>query len=110
MLCDSGSKTFANRGFNAFSIQPLQRQQLDGVAMLDELIGQAQLQHVLGHAVGGQRFHHRRASTAHDATVFQRHDQIMLGSQLKQQRFIQRLGPAHIGQAGVQRLGGLSAG
>ena len=78
--------------------------------MLDKVIRQAQLQHRFLQAVRGKRFHHRTACAAHDAALFHGDNQVMLGRQLEQQFFIERLSPAHIGDRGIQRFASRQCG
>ena len=51
-----------------------------------------------------QRLHHRRARAAHGAAFFDRDQGLVGAGQLEQQLGVQRLGPAHIGHAGIERL------
>ena len=60
--------------------------------MLDEDVGQAQLQHRLQDA-SVQGFHH---CTARDGRVFYRDQRIVLRRHLQQQCNIQRFGPAQV--------------
>mmetsp|Transcript_85589 Transcript_85589/g.238151 ORF Transcript_85589/g.238151 Transcript_85589/m.238151 type:complete len:669 (-) Transcript_85589:2867-4873(-) len=75
--------------------------------MLDELVRQAQLQHRDGDAGGVQGLGHGAAGTAHQATVFDGDDRVVATRQFGHQLSIQRLHKAHVGDRGVETLGGL---
>ena len=73
-------------------IQPVHRHQLGRVAVLDENVGQAQLQHRLQDA-SVQGFHH---CAARAGRAFYRNQRIVLRRPLQQQFNIQRFGPAQV--------------
>ena len=72
--------------------------------MLDEDIGQPQLQHGAHDAHGVERLGHRTARTAHDGALFHRHKRVVALRHLAQQGFVDGLGPAHVDHGGIDRL------
>src|SRR5450830_43670 len=98
------AKALANRRGDTRAIEAHAFQQLHRIAMVDELIRQAQHQNRLDDTFRRQRFGHGRTGTTHDAALFHCHQIIMLGGQLFHQRHVERLDETHIGYRGVQLL------
>ncbi len=92
-----GAEALAHRRLDAGGIQPQPGQELGMVAMLDEHIRQAQLQHRQAQPQGIQALTHRTAGPAHDRAFFERDQGIMAAGQLGHQAGVQRLGKTHIG-------------
>ena len=63
-------KALAHGGFNAFGVQAVQGQELGAVAVVDEAVGQAQVEDGAGDAHGLQRFGGGAARAACDAAFF----------------------------------------
>ena len=78
--------------------------------MLDELVGQPELQHRHQHAGGGQAFQHGAARTAHHAAFFDRDQRVVAARQFQHQVVIQRLGKPHVGHRGAQAVSRLERG
>ena len=78
--------------------------------MLNEHIWQTELQYRQGNARNIQGFRDGAARTAHDGALFHGHQCIVLRSHLQQQIHVERLGPAHVDNGGVQRFSRLQCG
>ena len=77
------------------------------VAVLDELVGQPELQHRDLHARRGQALQHRAAGAAHHAAFLDGDQGLVAARQLQHQGLVQRLDEAHVGHRAVQLLGRL---
>jgi len=72
-----GAEAAAHRVLDAIGVEPEFVQQAGRIAMLDEAVGQAHLQHRHLHAGRRQRFEHRAARAAHLATLLEGHESLV---------------------------------
>ena len=78
------TKTRCDGRFNTRSIQPLHGQQFGVVAMFNELVCLAQMQHRLDNTCSVQCLADGTACTTHDGALFHRDQRIMRGCDLQQ--------------------------
>ena len=76
------------------------------VAVIDERIGQSELQQRDDDAGGGERFGDRAAGAAGDDVLLDRDQRIVLARELAHELGVERLDEAHVGDRGVELFGG----
>ena len=80
------------------------------LGMIDIAVGQTQMQNALDHALLRQQLGHATARTTGDRVLLQRDQDLVTRGQIQDQRLIERLDEAHVGDRGIDDLGGLQRG
>src|SRR5690606_10943955 len=100
-----GGETFPDRAFYAGSVQPQIRKDDRLLAMIDEAIGQPQLQNRTRNTLTAEKLEHGATGSTHDGGFLDRHKSLVSISQALQQSFVQWLDETHVDQGGVERVG-----
>src|SRR5690554_5119944 len=91
-----------DRGLDTCSVQTAFGEQLVGLAVFNEDIGQAQVEQRYRYAFGSKQFIDSATGTASHHVLFQGHQQVVVGSSGENRFAVKRLHRAHIEMGGVE--------